>query len=280
MNNENIDNTDNTDPRPADQRPLSYWLRTVDGLLTREFASALEREGITPRDWMLLNLLASDVDAPGVSERLARKGKRLRGLEDRGWAEQKGDGTWALTDTGRAEKERIAEIVDAIRTRMIAAVGDDAFASTVASLETIARELGWDESDPRSGFGFGFGGFPGGPGGRGRGFGGFRGPWPFRPEIHDGFGPNRHHGFGPGRPGRPGTTDDAPRDRDNAFDDGCRGSRPQGDYGHGGHGHGGYGHGGYGHDRGGHGRGGRHAQHAFERGFDAGFTRGRESGAA
>ena len=279
MNTEDISDNDNDNDSgsgPTDRRPLGYWLRVVDGLLTHEFAVALEAEGLTRRDWMLLNVLSGDVDAPGLNERLARKGKRLRSLEDRGWAEQRGDGTWVLTDLGRSEKERIGEIVDGIRSRVVDAVGDEAFATTMASLEAIARELGWDESDA------GRRGFPHGPG-----FGGFGRPRPFRPEIRFGWGPNRHHGFEPGRPGhpgRPGTWDEAPHD---AYDDGCRGHGPshhahahhgehhgRPHHGHrGGHGHGGHGHG---HGHGGHGR----AQDAYERGFDAGFTRGRESGAA
>jgi hypothetical protein len=261
-----------TEPSPTRQRPLGYWLRVVDGLLTTEFAIALEAEGLARRDWMLLNVVSGDVDAPGLRERLARKGKRLRALEERGWVEQRGDGTWTLTDTGRTEKERIGEIVDGIRDRVVGAVGAEAYATTMSSLEAIARELGWDETDPTKGR---------------RGFRGFGGPRPFRPEIRFGFGPNRHHGFEPGRPGhpgRPGTWDAAGHDH-HADDEGCRhhgwrgvadagrhaGFGPSGHRGHGGHGRGGHGH---------HGGGERGAQDAYERGFDAGFARGREAGAA
>ena len=246
---ENIDNENTTD----DRRPLGYWLRIVDDLITREFAAAFETEGVTRRDWMLLNALAGDIDAPGFAERLARKGKRLRRLEELGWAEQQGDGTWALTDAGRTAKERLGEVVSGIRSRVAGAVPPEDFATTLASLEAIARELGWDETTP----------FP-----RGRGFGPgrrFGGPRPFRPDIRFGFGPNLHHGFEPGRPGRPGTD---PRDAGHRGFEGarhgdaeCGRGRGRGDHdGHGGRGH--------------------TSERAFERGFEAGFTRGRESGAA
>ena len=69
MNTEDINDTGSG---PADRRPIGYWLRVVDGLLTHEFAVALEAEGLSRRDWMLLNVLSGDVDAPGLSERLAR----------------------------------------------------------------------------------------------------------------------------------------------------------------------------------------------------------------
>ena len=317
--NEENDNENETGaPRPTDRRPLGSWLRVVDALLTREFATALEAEGVTRRDWMLLNVLSGDVDAPEFRERLVRKGKRLRGLEERGWVVERGDGTWALTDLGRSEKERIGAVIDGIRSRVVAAVGDDeAYAALTASLEAIARELGWDESAAgreRSFGGFGaFGGFgrPGfgrggatafGPEFRGHGFGPGWGPGvgerprPFDPDIHDGYGHNRHRGFAPGRPGHPAERFDEPmRGEPHAtFDDGCHGHHPHARHGHAGHGgHRGHGHGGRGghgdagHDHGGqdHGHGGprhsgRRSQRAYERGFDAGFARGREAGAA
>jgi hypothetical protein len=265
MNTEHED--DENEYLPSDKRPLGYWLRAVDALLKREFAQALEAEGISRRDWMLLNVLSGDVDAPGLSERLARKGKRLRSLEDRGWVEEAGDGTWTLTEAGRAEKERIGGIVDGIRSRLVDAVGAEAFATTMSSLEAMARELGWDENE---GFGRGFGpgpgfgrGFPGGPGfGR-----------PFTPEIRFGWGPNRHRGFAPGRPGQPAERGDEPFSG-HAPGDGCHGHGHHGGHGfpHRGHGHG------FPQRHGHHGQSG--AEGAYERGFDAGFARGRESGAA
>lgn len=111
---------------------------------------------------------------------------------------------------------------DDIRSRIEAAVSPEDYATTVASLEAIAREFGWDETraeEWRKGRGprFGFG-----PG-MGRGFG---------PEQDDADGPRHPH--------------------------------------HRGHGPHGHGH---------HGRG-RGREHAYERGFDAGFQRGRESAAA
>jgi hypothetical protein len=260
----------------TDRRPLGYWLRTVDALLAREFAAAFDAEGVTRRDWMLLNLLTGDVEAPGWAERLARKGKRLRRLDDLGWAEEQGDGTWTLTDAGREAHQRLGDAVNGIRSRVAGAVSPEDYATTMASLEAIARELGWNESDP----------FPGGRR-RGRGWGGrFGGPRPFRPDIKFGFGPNLHHGFEPGRPGRPGTDPHHGTSHDDSWggyghgDHGCRGHHGHGPHPSAGHSHRGHGHGhqGHGHSHGDHLSHG--AEQAYERGFDAGFARGQESGAA
>ncbi len=168
MNNEDTDFTEPSDEGtagttregvPTDRRPLGFWLRTVDGLITREFAAAFDGAEIDRRDWMLLNALSGDVETPSLAERFIRKGKRLRALAERGWVQEQGDGTWALTDEGRAAKEQLGQIVDGIRSRVAGSVSPEDYATTTASLEAIARELGWEDGQrmPRRGFGRDFG---------------------------------------------------------------------------------------------------------------------------
>lgn len=221
-------NTENTTPSP---RPLGFWLRVVDGLLAREFAASLDDADVSRRDWMLLNAVDGSVDAPWLAERLARKSGRVRRLADRGWIVET-DGIWSLTDEGRAEKERLAGLVDGMRERVSGAVSPEDYATTVASLEAIARELGWDES-AHAGRGRGFG--PGfrpefGPGLRGFGRGSERGLDPRR-----GFGPRHEHGCG---------------ERRSHGERGERGERRS------------------------------QGEHAYERGFTAGFERGRATASA
>lgn len=174
--------TDDNNDGASAALPLGFWLRTVDALITRTFADALADAGVDRRDWMLLNALSGEIELPAFAERFVRRGKRLRRLEERGWAEETGDGTWALTAEGRAVRDDLTGIVDGIRSRIAGAVSPQDYATTMASLEAIARELGWDEGQrmPRGGFGRGFG----------RGFGPAFGP-------SRGFGPE----FGPEQPG-------------------------------------------------------------------------------
>ncbi len=179
MNTENI----TTDPTP---RPLGYWLRTVDGLLAHEFEAAFHAEGITRRDWRILTLLAGDGVDPERIARLQRGGgTKLRPLLERGWVIES-DGAWSLTDEGRAAQARLAEIVTGIRTKVSATVSDEDFATTVATLEAIARELGGDPAERG----------PRGPGcrRRPRGFGPGR-----RGHRHPAFDPRSEgHGSGEG----------------------------------------------------------------------------------
>lgn len=171
---------DNTTP-PDRDRPLGYWLRTVDALIADAFRTSLRDEGVGRRDWMLLHALADGGRGLGPRrfgppDPFMRGGKHLHRLEERGWIARTDDG-WTLTDEGRAAHARLSGIVGGIRERVAGAVSPDDFATTVSSLEAIAREFGWEAgaSLPR----------------RGRGFG---------PGRH--HGPHRHDGFGPHlRPG-------------------------------------------------------------------------------
>src|SRR5690606_6877617 len=46
--------TMNTD---ENSRPFGFWLKAVDRLMAAEFARAFESEGITRREWRLLNIV-------------------------------------------------------------------------------------------------------------------------------------------------------------------------------------------------------------------------------
>lgn len=180
-----MENTPETTPT----RPLGYWLRAVDRLLAREFETAFEKDGASRRDWRLLNMLADDSGAPEWRARLERHGgKKLRTLVERGWVTHN-DGAWTLTDEGRAASARLADAAGDIRARVAAAVSPEDFATTLASLEAIAVELGWNPDErlprgPRGKRGFG-------PGRRGHVRAGFG------PGFRAGFGPGHHRGFGP-----------------------------------------------------------------------------------
>lgn len=134
-------------------RPLGFWLKTVDRLLSKEFATAFEAEAADRRTWRFLNIVDGS-----VAPRRPLDERRLRPLLDRGWAVRSGDG-FALTDEGRAAKARMAEVVDGIRSRVTEAVPTEDLATTLSSLEQIARAFGWSEDSPherghcRQGFG-------------------------------------------------------------------------------------------------------------------------------
>lgn len=234
MNTSDTQNTDTT------SHPFGFWITAVDRLMAAEFASAFEGERASRRDWRLLNIV--DGTAPARRPLNAHK---LHDLVDRGWVVADGDG-WTLTDDGREAKERLGGIVENIRATVTDAVSPEDLATTIASLEQIARAFGWDEGSPlprgrgrRHGFG---------PRAFGRGFG--------RHGRHFGHGPGFGSGFAPGHEHGADAELGAPA---------CAHRGHDGHHGHRGH---------RVHDE--H-RTARAAQHAYERGFDAGFSRGRDA---
>ncbi|MGW9114064.1 hypothetical protein [Microbacterium sp. NPDC055683] len=196
---------DISDRDRAGRRPLGFWLTAADAVLAREIDDALASEHVDRRDWRLLNALAGTVDAPGLHDRLARKPHRVARLADRGWTALE-DGEWTLTEDGRAALDRMTTAVAAVRERVAAAVPADDLDTTIASLEAIARALGWEEGAPlpRRAKRAGRGDRAGRAEPRGRRRGGqpdAHGAWPgrghgFGPEH--GIGPGHGHGFGHG----------------------------------------------------------------------------------
>lgn len=92
----------------------------------------------------------------------------------------------------QAARARAAEVAHELRDRIEGLVSPEDYATTIASLEAIARGLGWDETAAEFGRGFGphrMRGFGRRPGGRG-----------FGPRGMRGFGPHARHGFAAGFP--------------------------------------------------------------------------------
>lgn len=187
----------------AGTRPFGFWLKLVDRRLSEEMDALFAEDGLTRRDWRLLNLLAGEANDEHLAAKLQAKPDLAHHLAECGWVE----GTPpTLTAAGRAGLERLTEQVSALRARVAGAVTPEDFATTLATLEAVARELGWDESQPmprghRGGRGFGR---------RHRGFGrfgehGHGGPFGHRaPFDRDEHCDDREHRGHPGHPGHPG----------------------------------------------------------------------------
>ena len=189
------DNTPENTPA-SESRPFGFWLTAVDRLTAAAFATAFEDEGITRRDWRILNVVDGTFPA-----RRPLGGPKLRRLVELGWIARDGDG-WTLTEEGVAAKARLRAAVGEIRAQVAAPLTEEEFAALTASLEKVARGLGWTEGMrlPR-------------PdrlrGGRERhGRAAYEGRGHGDPEQH------RHGHRGHGRPGFPGFGFDAGFDAD------------------------------------------------------------------
>ncbi|MGW9631789.1 hypothetical protein ACWGST_13890 [Agromyces sp. NPDC055520] len=144
MSNDDTNTTDST--TPAAPRPFGFWLKVIDRRLDEAMGELFAEEGISRRDWRRLNLIAGTVADPRMSERLAARPERVAPLIERGWVEGE-PGAWRLTEAGEAAHASLHERVTTLRATVAGAVSPEDFATTLAALEAIARELGWVEGE-------------------------------------------------------------------------------------------------------------------------------------
>ena len=123
-------------------RPLAFWLKAVDRLVSREIDAAFADEPIDRRHWRILNRIDGSARVPTIYDH-PELFAHLAGL---GWIALDDDG-WSLTEAGRAAKEHLAEKVAAVRARVAGAAPAEDLDTTLRTLEAIARELGWSEED-------------------------------------------------------------------------------------------------------------------------------------
>lgn len=139
-------------------RPIGFWLKLVDRLIDEQFASTLEEHGVTRRQWQLLNVLsresstAAQLDAavaPFLSHTPPEQGEpessveHLTELIDSGWVDATPT-AYELTDRGRNAFDRLAEVVSLGRSRMTEGLTAEQYDGTLATLERMARNLGFE----------------------------------------------------------------------------------------------------------------------------------------
>jgi hypothetical protein len=137
----------------ADQRPIGYWLRLVDGLIDEQFARTLDEHGVTRMQWQLLNVLARGqasvemLDA-AVAPFLVAGGEttldHLTELIESAWVDATPTG-YELTERGHGALDRLTNVVAEQRTVMSASVSETDYLTTVSTLERMATNLGWSD---------------------------------------------------------------------------------------------------------------------------------------
>jgi hypothetical protein len=135
----------------ADQRPIGYWLRLVDGLIDDQFAHTLDEHGVTRMQWQLMNVLARGqasvemLDA-AVKPYLVAGGEttldHLTELIESAWVDATPTG-YEITERGQAALERLTAVVATQRTQMSEGLTEPDYLTTIATLQQIATNLGW-----------------------------------------------------------------------------------------------------------------------------------------
>lgn len=139
---------------PTDRRPIGFWLKLVDRLIDARLEAALG--DLTRRHWQVLNVVQqgpvsqSEIDAR-VRPFLVGNQTTVRettDLRERGWLA--GADMLALTDLGTQEFARLLAIISADRQQLMDGIPGAEYAATVATLEKMARNLGWTPPDGKA----------------------------------------------------------------------------------------------------------------------------------
>src|SRR4051794_5955774 len=136
------------------ERPIGYWLKLVDRLIDEHFAAIIEEHGVTRRQWQLMGVIAGGgattehLDAAlapfltaGGTETSA---DHLAELVESEWVAVDGE-RYALTERGNAAYARLSTIIEGLRSTIADGLSDAEYATTVASLEVMARNLGFTD---------------------------------------------------------------------------------------------------------------------------------------
>jgi DNA-binding MarR family transcriptional regulator len=120
------------------RKPIGYWLKQVDTLLEDAVAAGLAEQGVSRREWQVLNVLATaDGGDPraalapfdGVEQALAR-------LSERGWVAGE-----RLTEAGGRAHAQVAEHIGQVRRRAVEGVSLLEYEATVDVLRRMAANL-------------------------------------------------------------------------------------------------------------------------------------------
>jgi DNA-binding MarR family transcriptional regulator len=133
-------------------RPLGYWVSAVDQLLDEQFERSAEESGLTRREWQIINRLRiGAVEEESLQAAMApyldleeSLDDPLRRMMDDGLIEHQAS-EYRLTDRGA---DRVDEIQDQavrrIRDHATDGLSQEDYEHLLASLERIARNLGWE----------------------------------------------------------------------------------------------------------------------------------------
>ncbi|MER6951426.1 MarR family transcriptional regulator [Nonomuraea sp. NPDC000554] len=118
-------------------KPIGYWLKHLDNLFESAMDDALAEQGVTRRQWQILNALAHNAEDPRDALRpFSGVTGALDELTARGWIADD-----RLTDAGRDAHAVIAQHVGRFRQRAVDGVSTQEYQATVDVLSRMCANL-------------------------------------------------------------------------------------------------------------------------------------------
>ena len=133
----------------AAERPIGYWLKTLDRLIDGQFESRLGDAGLSRRQWQILNLLhdgarsvpeLQDELAPFIQDAPDELDDAVTGLLSRGWADSQ-NAVISLTETGEAQFGLVTANIAALRQDLAAGISPEQYRATVDVLVRMVANL-------------------------------------------------------------------------------------------------------------------------------------------
>lgn len=136
----------------AKQKPIGYWLKYADEVITEHVDRMLSDNGFTRFCWQVLNIIyqAGAITESGVFDTMQtfidrqQLGEILDRFVEQGWLVKRGEGDGAqltLTGAGKAKRETVFELQSEVRRRAMQGITEQEYATVIDVLERMVRNL-------------------------------------------------------------------------------------------------------------------------------------------
>lgn len=134
---------------PPLQRPIGYWLKRADALLTTRIDEAQQALGLTRTDWQVLNALhgtgSATIEQLGEPMRPFADPRRLSEvlevLSKRGLLDGDATAGWRLSDSGQRLHQEALARQKQVREKAMSGIERADYAVAVQFLERLASNL-------------------------------------------------------------------------------------------------------------------------------------------
>ena len=133
----------------AAERPIGYWLKTLDRLIDGQFGSRLGDAGLSRRQWQVLNLLQDGPRSvpelhaelePFLQEAPDELDDAVTGLLSRGWADSQ-NAVISLSKTGEAQFGLVTANIAGLRQDLAAGISPEEYQTTIDVLVRMVANL-------------------------------------------------------------------------------------------------------------------------------------------